>query len=456
MSQKKIEDQLTFGFEQTFTIPEWWTAPGFTSVSDTPLKRQKMEELAKAISELIGGKYIQSQDIWGHIQFETFNSDGDPSFVVTMDPGSIEVKTWPTLLRDVELMATPLFKAATQVNLVPYRNWWYGVQGGTEGGCHVNMGGKTPGTNPLKKNPLLVVQYAAYLHNRPWLTYPFQSLDVGPQGNAMRMDEKSGFEEVQLAFTEFNNILASNKKLSSKDVYDHFCQTNLITEKGSAPSLAKFKAPLYLIEDRAQESLRSPEDFKLVSQLRITILEHLAKSQMVEPLKEFTNLHQETLTSYYLWGEFQHWANSLELNPVFYQRFFDRQFPKLVMGKNQPKKFGIKEGRRPRVITDVQKRGDVVVSKTVDTRYKRFELYYYTQTEEQLDFILEAKGVEYQSPMFRHNGYLGFGDTGQAYFNYFDVKLDTDNPVFKISLIDKLTKIVIETAHFNANDMMWE
>ena len=456
MPLKRIEDILTFGFEQTFTTPDWWTTPGFTSVSDTPFKREKMEELAKSICKVTGGNYHQSKDIWGHIQFETFNSDNDPSFVVTMDPGSIEVKTRPVNLKDIEMMAAPLFKAAEGAGLVPYRNWWYGVKGGTEGGCHVNMGGFTPKSNPLKKNPELVVKYAAYLHNRPWLTYPFQAVDVGPEGNAMRMDEKKGFSKVKKAFKSFNKLLKENKKITPDKVYEYFKDTNLISEKCSAPSLAKFKAPDFLIEDRAQESLRTPEEFKLVSQLRVAILNHLDDQLECEPLLEFPNLHKEVLTSYYLWGEFQLWANNLNINPVNYQCFFERQFPKLIMGKNQPQRFGIKEGRRPRVITDIEKRGDVIVSKTVDTRFKRFEVYYYTQSEEQLSFIIAANGIEFESEIFRHNGYLGFGDKGQAYYMYFDIKLDTENPQITINLHDKLTKAGIETATFNANDMMWE
>lgn len=456
MAGKKLEDQLTFGFEQTFTIPDWWTAPGFTSVSDTPLKRKKMLELAQAIAKVIGGTYEESVDIWGHMQYETFNIDGDPSFVVTMDPGSIEVKTWPALVRDVEKMAEPLFKAAAQCDLVPYRNWWYGIRSGTEGGCHVNMGGFTAATNPLKKRPDLVVKYSAYIHNRPWLTYPFQSVDVGPEGNAMRMDEKPGFNEVKKAFTSYNKILKTDKSPTAKQTYDHFKTTNLINEKCSMPSLAKFKGPLYLIEDRAQESLRSPVEFRLVSELRLKILDYLLNSKTAEPLKKFEKLHTEVLTSYYLWGKFQFWANEIGLNPVNYQTFFDRQFPKLYMGKYPPTRFGLKEGRRPRVITDIQKRGEVVISKTVDTRFKRFELYYYTPSEEQLDFAIEADGIEYESAITRHEGYLGFGDSGTPYYKYFDIKTNLDAPKIKIKLFDKTTGDRIDSGTFNANDMMWE
>jgi hypothetical protein len=450
-----IANSLTFGFEQTYTIPEWWTAPGFTHVSDTQIKRAKMLQLAEAIADELSGSFKESVDIWNHMQYEVFDEDDKPSFVITMDPGSIEVKTPPSLFGGLEEMAEPLVVAAEKVGLVPYRNWWYGVKGGTEGGCHVNMGGFTKDTNPLKNNPDLVIKYSAYLHNRPWLTYPFMGPDVGPEGNAMRMDEKDGYEEVKAKMNEYIELCKEGKTLTAAETYKFFSATNLVKEKSSAPSLYKFKGPLFFIEDRAQESLRSAEEFKLVANLRLQILKKCMEMDAPEPLQDFEQIHKIKLTSYWLWGKFIYWANDLDLNPIDYQRFFERQFPKLFMGTNQPSRFGIKEGRRPRKITDIQKRGDVVTSKTVDTSYKRFELYYYTQTEEQFEFLIDGVGVEHISPIYRHEGYMGFGDIGQAYFNYFDIKFDKDKPVIKIELKDKLTSSIIDRGFFNINDMQW-
>ena len=450
-----IANSLTFGFEQTYTIPEWWTAPGFTHVSDTPIKRSKMLLLAQEIADELGGSYKEGIDIWNHLQYEVFDQDDNPSFIVTMDPGSIEVKTPPVLLSKVEDMATPLVNAAQRAGLVPYRNWWYGVQGATEGGCHVNMGGLTSTSNPLKSHPELVVKYAAYLHNRPWLTYPFMGPDVGPEGNAMRMDEKENFELVQNKMQEYRVICQSGKTPTATQTYKHFSSTNLVTEKASAPSLYKFKKPLFFIEDRAQESLRAAEEFRLVADLRVKILNKLLDTSAPEALDNIEELHGRKLTSYWLWGKFLYWANDLGLNPIEYQRFFERQFPKLLTGENLPSRFGIKEGRRPRKIIDSLKRGDVVTSKTVDTSYKRFELFYYTQTEEQFEFMIDGVGIEYSSPVYRHEGYLGFGDSGQAYFSYLDIKYDKNNPVLKIELKDKSTQSIIDRGFFNINDMQW-
>ncbi|MBC77099.1 MAG: hypothetical protein CME64_13885 [Halobacteriovoraceae bacterium] len=439
MKKSDLSKLMSFGFEQTFTIEQWWSDEGFTATSDTPLKREKMLALAQAIAKELDGEYIESEDIWKHMQYETFDKDGNPSFVVTMDPGSIEVKTPPRLLDGLIEMATPLFKAAEVAGLVPYRNWWYGVKGATEGGCHVNMGGLSDETNPLIMRPDLAVKYAAYVHNRPWVHYPFMGPDTGPEGNAMRMDEKPGLDKVKDAFEKYKD--AQNKaNLTADEIHDLFKDTNLIAEKASYPSLFKLKNPLYLIEDRAQESLRGAEEFYHVSEMRIKIFEQLLDQDAPEDLKKFDDLHGGCLTSFWLWENFQVWANQIDLNPENFQCFFDRQFPVIEFGQT-PQNISLKEGRRPRVVKDIQKRGNTVVSKTIDTSYKRVELFFDGPGE----LNVKASGIEFLSPPMK---------SGNKFYKYLDIKVDKEAPELDISLYNSDKKIK-ETAKFNLNDMKW-
>lgn len=440
-----LRDNLTFGFEQTFTITEWWTDEGFTSTSDTPLKRDKMKSFALELSKVLDGKYFESKDIWDHMQYEVTDKSGDTQFYVTMDPGSIEVKTPPCLVHKTQKMAAPMFEAAEKSGLVAYRNWWYGVKAGTEGGCHVNMGGHSEDSNPLKQNPELVVKYCAYIHNRPWLHYPFMGLDVGPEGNAMRMDEKEGFDIVQKRFSSYITNLKSENTLSPQETYDYFKDTNLIKEKGSFPSMYKFKTGLFLIEDRGQESLREEEDFYLVSELRMQILEHLIEQGTPEELKSFPDLHKKDLTLLSLWDNFFEWSKDFSIPVQKYARFFERQFPKLNGGTNVPNKIIIRDGRRPRKIKDIQKRGDVVISKTVDTSYKRFEVF--TSVLES-EIRIKVEGIEFESKSFEQNFI-----TEKLKYKYLDIKIPKDKPVLKVEII--LNDNVIDSGTFNMNDMMW-
>lgn len=448
-----LRKNLSFGFEQTFTISNWWSDEGFTATSDTPLKREYMLKLAQNISKNLQGTLKESLDIWDHLQYETFDQDGNPSFIVTMDPGSIEVKTPPVLIHQVQKMAKILMHSAEESSLLPYRNWWYGIQGGTEGGCHVNFGGLSKDSNPLRDDPSLVVKYAAYIHNRPFLHYPFMGVDIGPGGNAMRMDEKENFKEVKSAF---NNFDLNRDAQSVSKVYDYFKDTNLISNKSSFPSLYKFTEELSLIEDRAHEAMRTADDFLLIAELKLKILEHLQKEKSVEKLKNFDeNLHLDALSSYSLWSDFQYWCNSLNINPVPYQVFFDRQFPRLWKGENPPQSFSLKEGRRVRVITDIKKRGDTIISKTIDPTYKRFEIEYYHESD-QFEFIIEASGVEYQSQLMENQGYLGFGPKGKAFYKIFNIHYSKESPKLTVVLIDKNTNQEVEKKIFDINNMMWD
>ena len=435
---KSLKKQLTFGFEQTFTIEEWWTDEGFTSTSDTPLKYDKMEKLAREITKELGGDFFESKDIWGHRQFETFDALGRPSFVVTMDPGSIEVKSRPMKLHHIEKEFDLLFKAAEKAQCVPYRNWWYGVKGGTEGGCHINMGGFEKKNNFFFHNPHVLVQYCAYLHNRPFLHYPFMGPDVGPGGNAERLDEKADYQKIKDCFKSYS------WSKTPAELREHFKATSLLDDKATFPSLYKFKAPEYLIEERAQEAFRSAREAFLVSNLRMAMFRDILKNNRVEELKEFPSLHKEELSLKHLWISFKKWANSNGLNAKPYGVFFERQFPKLMAGENLPKYMTVRQGRRPRVLTDIQKRGDVIVSKTVDTRFKRFEVHYPAT----MRLKLKASGTEDILGATRYR----FQDQNFKCV-LVDVCVDEKNPLLSLEVERAST---LEQASFNLHSMLWE
>lgn len=365
-----LRDQLTFGFEQTFTIPEWWAEPGFVSTSDTPMKREKMKAMADEFAPLLGGKVVESKDIYDHLQYEVTDDKGVTQFYVTMDPGSIEVKTPPCLLNDVERINEPMFVAAEKAGLVAYRKWWYGIKGGTEGGCHVNMGGFTPESNPLRQDPRIVVRYFTWLHNHPEFHYPFMGLDTGPGGNAQRMDEHL----VVNALEPLEELL-KKPSLEAAEVGNTLKETTLVKEKSSMPSLTKFKGPDYLLEDRGQESLRSAHELFLVCDWRMRLFEKLLQHSPILERYESGYWHGHRLSSAFLWERFLKSAQWLGLNTASYQVFFERQFPRLLSGNNIPVVFSLHEGRRPRIITDVKKRNDIVISKTIDTRHKRLEVH---------------------------------------------------------------------------------
>ncbi len=459
MSTKPVEirNLLSFGFEQTFTTPDWWAEPGFVATSNTPLKIEKMKLLAEKIALVLGGEAKQSVDIYNHIQFETFEKDGTPSFVVTMDPGSIEVKTPPGLLEGMTARMKPLFEAAELSGVVPYRNWWYGIKTGTEGGCHVNMAGFTPDANPLRMEPALVVKYAAYFNNNPWIHYPFMGVDVGPGGNCMRMDEHaldphSGHAPGSMdSIDRFEAIAARinrGEALTAEDVAQHFKGTKLAEDKHSAPSFYKYKAPHFFIEDRAVESLRTAEEFFLVSDLRVRILEMLQREKRVRPFRVFgAALHKGDLSSAPLWLGFEEMCQELSLDAKPFQCFFDRQFPRLTMSKDSPQDvpgvLEIREGRRPRVITAVQMRGELLISKTVDTSFARLEVIWPRDRG-----AVWVNGHRLVPRTIRRDG--------QEFWMLILDYQKKDGEVFDFLLWDEESKSTVERVSFDPKDMMFK
>lgn len=426
-----IRKNLSFGFEQTFTTPDWWTEPGFVSTSDTPKKRELMLACAEETAKVLGGRVKESLDVWNHVQYEVINNKGDTQFYVTMDPGSIEVKTPPCLIDQIEEINAPMFQGAQNSGLVTYRNWWYGVKGGTEGGCHVNMGGLSPATNPLHHDPKLVARYFAWLHNHPEFHFPFMGPDTGPGGNAQRMDE----HDAENAIDPLIDIL-KQERLSSDELRLQLAETTLVKEKSSMPSLTKFKGPDYLLEDRGQEAPYNEKELRLVCEWRVKVFEKLQFENVA--LEKFPRgfWHGQRLSSVFLWDRFYQTASELGLNPQDYRVFFDRQFPLLFGGNNLPQSVQLREGRRPRIITNVQKRGETVISKTVDTRHKRFEM-----------FIPDGSWSVRFGESFIAPDWQKFGS---GYFAIIDLFIDNKDKTLEFISQQKVQ------GRFNPTNMTWE
>ena len=388
-----LRKTLTFGFETTFTLENWWQSPGFCSECETPEKKELMFHFATALAKQLKLKVLPIKDDYGLDGFVCANEQGEAIFRFTPEPGSIEVNTPPVLIDGILSMITPLLHAAKEVGLVTYRSWWYGVKTGTGGGCHLNMGGFNEETNPWKNDFGLLLKYIAFYHNHPSLHYPFMGLDVGYGGNCMRMDEQSAEIEFEQNGTNGNDAI--NLPLSmvrfeearkryhegwrpkDDELFQFFSETTLVKVKHSAPTLRKMRAPWYLLEDRAVEMLREPEEFLLLAELRIRILEQLQSESEIPSLKWFgSELHQKYLTYESLWAEFNGLCEKLEIDAEKYREFFERQFPCLEQGVSVPKRFYLREGRRERKILGADGMlGAVVLSKKIDSRYRRLELH---------------------------------------------------------------------------------
>lgn len=441
-----LRKNLSFGFETTFTIANWWQEPGFCSAWETPHKLDLMKRMSEALVSRIGGKIVSFKDSYNADGFELFDDEGRATFKVTSEPGSIEINTPPALVGDIRSMMDPLFAAAEEVGLVTYRTWWYGWKSGTSGGCHVNMAGFSDETNPWKQDPLLVLKYFAYFHNRPWLHYPFMGPDIGRGGNCMRMDEHG--EEVSssmLRFEEARAKVAAGWRPDCDELYEFFAGVPLRDVKHSAPTFRKVRKPYYLVEDRAMEMLRDSEECFDVCELRVRILEKLQKEEGIEELKKFdSRLHEEELSSIALFSAFSQWASEFDLDPEKYRKFFDRQFPALELGPQAAKRFAIREGRRERKVVGVNEAaGTLILSKKVDTRFKRFE------------FHLKSTGVPEVTSLRVNGRLMKPGENGILLDVYIPFGNERSKPIlFDLEALDREGRTA-ERAVFDPNSMMF-
>jgi uncharacterized protein (DUF2126 family)/transglutaminase-like putative cysteine protease len=143
---------------------------------------------------------------------EGYGPPADPrltTMTVTPDPGVIEVNVAPAAsFADQREQLTTLYEQARLARLSTESFDVDGSHGGTGGGNHITLGGRTPADSPLLRRPDLLVSMLTYWQRHPALSYLFAGRFVGTTSQAPRVDEgrPESLYELEIAFAEIARL----------------------------------------------------------------------------------------------------------------------------------------------------------------------------------------------------------------------------------------------------------
>ncbi|MDI3315132.1 MAG: transglutaminase family protein [Mycobacterium sp.] len=164
--------------------------------------------------DLVSRVEVAAAKVGCPVVVEGYGPPPDPrlkSTTITPDPGVIEVNIAPTAtFAEQSQQLETLYGQARLARLSTESFDVDGTHGGTGGGNHITLGGRTPADSPLLRRPDLLVSLLTYWQRHPSLSYLFAGRFVGPTSQAPRVDEgrAEALYELEIAFAEIARLSA--------------------------------------------------------------------------------------------------------------------------------------------------------------------------------------------------------------------------------------------------------